>query len=181
MALLKIVKLGNPILRKMAEPVTKSECLTAEFQQLIDDLVETMKKEEGVGLSAPQVSCSKQLIVLHAQDNPRYPDEPDLPLLILINPKLTPQSEDMIEGWESCLSVDNLRGKVKRHARLQVSGFDRKMEALSFDANGFLSVVLQHETDHLMGKVFLDRMEDFSTLTQFEEFKRHWMSEQVTV
>ncbi len=181
MALLKIAKLGNPILRKISEPVTKEECLTPEFQQFIDDMIETMQKEDGIGLSAPQVSRSKQLVVLQSQMNPRYPNEPDLPLLVLMNPRLTLQSDEWVEGWEGCLSVTNLRGKVKRCARLHVSGFDRKMEAVSFDAEGFLSVVLQHETDHLIGKVFLDRMEGFSTLTHLEEFERHWMSEQAKV
>lgn len=181
MSLLKIAKLGSPILRKAAEPVTRDECQSIVFQRFIDDMIETMEKLDGVGLAAPQVFQSKQLVVLKSQGSVRYPATPDFPLLVLINPQLTEPSEEMIEGWEGCLSVDNLRGKVKRHARIKVSGFHRNMEPVTFEAENFLAVVLQHETDHLQGKVFLDRMDDFSTLTHLAEFERHWLSPSETV
>ncbi len=181
MSLLKVAKLGSPILRKIAEPVTAEECRTSEFQHFIDDMIDTMEKLDGVGLAAPQVFKSKQVVVLKSRGNVRYPDTPDLPLLVLINPELTEPSDDLIEGWEGCLSVDNLRGKVKRHAKMTLSGFDRNMTPLSFEAEGFFAVVLQHEIDHLKGKVFLDRMDDFSTLTHLAEFERHWLSPVETV
>lgn len=181
MPLLKVAKLGSPVLRKVAEPVTPDECKSVIFQRFIDDMIETMEKLDGVGLAAPQVFQSKQVVVLKSQNNGRYPDAPDLPLLVLVNPQLTEPSEEMIEGWEGCLSVDNLRGKVKRHARIKVSGFHRNMEPVAFEAEHFLAVVLQHEIDHLRGKVFLDRMDDFSTLTHLAEFERHWLTPTETV
>jgi len=177
MALLEVAKLGNPILRKIAEPVRSEELADPAFQTFIDDMVETMEKLDGVGLAAPQVSCSKQLIVLVSDHNPRYPEASDFPLLILVNPKLTYLTEEMREGWEACLSVKDLRGKVERHTAVRVEGFDRKMNPVAFKAEGFLAVVLQHEIDHLNGKVFLDRMSDFSTLTHMDEFSRYWMSD----
>jgi peptide deformylase len=176
MAILKIAKLGNPILRKMAEPVSPAESQDPSFQSFLEDMIETMRKLDGVGLAAPQAFESKQVIVIEASANPRYPAAPDLSLLILLNPTFTYLSEEKAEGWEGCLSVDNLRGKVERSVRIGVKGFNRYMEPMAFEADGFMAVVLQHETDHLYGKVFLDRMKDFSTLTHLAEFDRYWMS-----
>lgn len=176
MAILDVAKLGNPILRRIAEPVTLDEIKDRTFQIFMDDMIETMRKMDGLGLSAPQVFRSKQVIVIASEDNPRYPDTPDLPLLILLNPSMTHLSEERIEGWESCLSVKDLRGKVPRHIKIFVEGFDRNMKPLAFEAEGFLAIVLQHEIDHLNGKVFLDRMKDFSTLTHMDEFERYWVS-----
>ena len=181
MAILKIAKLGSPILRKIAEPVREDECRTPEFQVFLDDMVETMEKLDGIGLAAPQVFQSKQVVVVKPTGNARYPSVPDYPLMILINPELTNHSEEMVEGWEGCLSVENLRGKVMRHTKVHLSGFNREMEPLAFEVSGFLAVVLQHEMDHLLGKVFLDRMRDLSTLTQLEEYSRYWMSPHVPV
>src|SRR3989338_2368079 len=124
MAILKIVKLGNPILRRVAAEVTHAEAQDPAFQQFLEDMTETMRKLDGVGLAAPQVSVSKQAIVIEANQNPRYPDAPDLPLLIILNPVLTRLSDEKIEGWEGCLSVENLRGKVIRSARVGVKGFN---------------------------------------------------------
>lgn len=179
--ILEIAKLGNPILRKIAEPVIYEEFQDPSFQTFIDQMITTMQALDGVGLAAPQVSKSKQIIIVHAQGNARYPDAPDLSLLVLLNPVLTILSDEMIEGWEGCLSVSNLQGKVCRYAKVGVKGFDREMRPVDFEAEGFLAVVLQHEIDHLLGKVFLDRMKDFSTLTHSAEYKRYWLSPSVTV
>ncbi len=181
MALLEIAKLGNPILRKIAEPIAVEECRDPAFQLFLDDMIETMQKRDGVGLAAPQVFRSKQAIVIHSGSSSRYPDAPDVSLLVLLNPRLTFLSEEKVEGWEGCLSLDNLRGKVPRSLRVTVDGFNRSMEPMSFEAEGFLSVVLQHEIDHLQGKVFLDRMEDFSTLTHLAEFERYWIPQPTEV
>jgi peptide deformylase len=178
MAILKIAKLGNPILRKIAEPVTPAESQDPAFQAFLEDMTETMRKLDGVGLAAPQVFQSKQVIIVEVNSNSRYPAAPDLPLSILLNPTLTFLSEEKAEGWEGCLSVENLRGKVVRSVRVGVTGFNRYMEPMAFEAEGFLAVVLQHEADHLNGKVFLDRMKDFSTLTHLAEFDQFWMSRQ---
>ncbi len=176
MAVLKVAKLGNPILRKIAAPLTADECKDPKFQIFLDDMVETMEKLEGIGLAAPQVFQSKQAVVLRSTSNTRYPEAPDHPLMILINPVLSDHSEEMIEGWEGCLSVDNLRGKVCRHRKVKLTAFDREMKPLAFEAEGFPAVVLQHEIDHLLGKVFLDRMSDFSSLTHLAEFDEYWLS-----
>ncbi len=174
MAILKIAKLGNPLLRQISAPVTPAEAQDPVFQNFLEDMVETMRKLDGVGLAAPQVFESKQIIVVEANANPRYPNAPDLSLMILLNPTFTYLSEETIEGWEGCLSVDNLRGKVVRSARVGLKAFNRYMEPVEMEAEGFLAVVLQHEIDHLNGKVFLDRMKDFSTLTHLAEFERFW-------
>ena len=175
MALLEVEKLGSPILRKIAEPVTLEESIDPFFQSFIDDMVETMEKFDGVGLAAPQVSRLKQVIVAVSNGNPRYANTPDFPLLILLNPRLTPLSVIMIDSWEGCLSVQDLRGKVSRYAKIAVEGFDRRMNPVSFETEGFLAIVIQHEIDHLNGKVFLDRMNDLSTLSHLDEFTRYWM------
>lgn len=174
MALLTVEKLGSPILRKIADPVTLEESIDPIFQAFIDDMIETMEKFDGVGLAAPQVSRSKQVIVAVSNDNTRYANAPDFPLFILLNPTITILSDIMIDSWEGCLSVQDLRGKVSRHAKILVEGFDRRMMPVSFEAEGFLAIVIQHEIDHLNGKVFLDRMSDLSTLSHFDEFRRYW-------
>lgn len=181
MPILEVAKLGNPILRKIAEPLTEDECQDPAFQIFLDDMIETMEKLSGMGLSAPQVFKSKQAIILKTSGNDRYPEAPAYPLTILINPKLSNHSNEVIEGWEGCLSVEDLRGKVWRHNKVSVSGFDREMRPVAFEAEGFLAVVLQHEIDHLLGRVFLDRMRDFSTLTHLAEYERYWYSPQVAV
>lgn len=181
MALLEVEKLGSPILRKIAEPVTLEEVIDPLFQSFIDDMVETMEKFDGVGLAAPQVSKSKQVIVACSNDNARYAHTPDFPLLVLLNPSITPLSEVMIDSWEGCLSVQDLRGKVSRYAKIAVEGFDRRMTPVTFEVEGFLAIVIQHEIDHLNGKVFLDRMSDLSTLSHLEEFKRYWLPQSAKV
>jgi peptide deformylase len=181
MALLKVAKLGSPVLRKIAAPVTPRECETPEFQRFLDDMIETMRTLDGVGLAAPQVFESKQAIVIEANANPRYPGAPDLSLRVLINPLFTFMSEEKQEGWEGCLSLDNLRGKVVRSLRVAVRGFDRTMRPVELEAEGFLAVVLQHEIDHLNGKVFLDRMTDLTTLSHLAEFERYWMKDPAPV
>ncbi|HET6371569.1 MAG TPA: peptide deformylase [Nitrospiria bacterium] len=181
MALLKIAKLGNPILRQLAAPVTAEECETPQFQKFLDDMVETMRTLDGVGLAAPQVFQSKQAVVIESAGNTRYPNAPDLSLLILLNPVFTFISEEKQEGWEGCLSLDNLRGKVVRSLKVAVKGYDRTMRPLQLDAEGFMAVVLQHEIDHLHGKVFVDRMTDLTTLTHMAEFDKYWNKEPTTV
>lgn len=181
MAILQIAKLGAPILRQIAAPVALAEAQHPEFQSFLDDMIETMRKLDGVGLAAPQVFQSKQIIVIEAGQNPRYPESPDIPLIVMLNPVFTFLSEEKIEGWEGCLSVENLRGKVLRSSQVAVQGFNRHMDPMEIEADGFLAVVFQHETDHLNGTVYLDRMKDFSTLTHLAEFDRYWVSRPTVV
>jgi peptide deformylase len=181
MAMLEIAKLGNPILRRVAEPITLEELRRPEIQQFIDDMVETMYKSDGVGLAAPQVFLSKQIVVLGTQDNPRYPDAPPIPLTVLVNPVFTYQSEQQVEGWEGCLSLDNLRGSVPRSQHVRVKAQDRGGRELQIEAYDFMARVIQHEVDHLNGKVFIDQMKDLTTLTHLKEFETYWYREPVPV
>src|SRR6476660_8188057 len=164
MAVLPIAKLGNPVLRRTAARVDPRDIRTKEFQQLIDDMFETMLEEPGIGLAAPQVSQSIQLVVMGCEG------EGGFPTTTLINPTIVYYGPEQVENWEGCLSVDGLRGKVTRPSLVRVKGLDRKGKALDFEATGLYAVCIQHELDHLIGKVFLDRMADMSTLTQLHEF-----------
>ncbi len=169
--ILDVLKLGNPLLRKVAEPFTAKEILSPKTQALVEDMLETMRAEVGVGLAAPQVGVSKQLVVIEAKDEE---GEPTIPTTVLFNPVFTWMSEEQVDGWEGCLSVDNLRGKVWRSAGVRLEALDRKGKPIRIETAGFLAVVLQHECDHLIGKLFLDRMRDLTTLTQLEEYREHW-------
>jgi peptide deformylase len=175
MSILKVARLGHPVLRKVTETVSQRELQSPPLQQLIDDMIETMKEYEGVGLAADQVHESKQIAVLEVADNPRYPEKPRVPLTVLVNPTIAPLSEDMEEDWEGCLSIPDLRGMVPRYKSIRVQALDREGKEIDFVANEFHARVIQHEFDHLNGKVYLDRMRDFSTLTFLQEFARYWM------
>jgi peptide deformylase len=175
MAILKVARLGHPVLRKATESLLLSEIQSPAFQQFVDDMVETMKEYEGVGLAADQVHESRQVAVLEVADNRRYPDKPRIPLTVLINPTIFPLTEETEEDWEGCLSIPDLRGRVSRYKSIRVQARDRHGKELEFFANDFHARVIQHECDHLQGKVYLDRMMDFSTLTFLSEFGRYWM------
>ena len=175
MSILKVARLGNPVLRKVTEPLSAREFQSAACQKFIDDMIETMKEYDGVGLAADQVHESKQIAVLEVADNPRYPDKPKVPLTVLINPKITPLTEEMADDWEGCLSIPDLRGQVPRYKTIRVQALDRNGKELNFIANDFHARVIQHEWDHLNGKVYLDRMRDLSTLTFLTEFARYWL------
>ena len=175
MAILKVARLGNPVLRKIAEPLSLLEVQAPGFQKFIDDMIETMKEYDGVGLAADQVHESKQVAVLEVAENPRYPDKPNVPLTVLINPKIYPLTEETEEDWEGCLSIPDIRGKVPRHKSIRVQAWNRDGKPLEFIAVDFHARIIQHECDHLNGKVYLDRMRDLSTLTFLTEFARYWM------
>jgi peptide deformylase len=175
MALLTIAKLGNPVLRKVATAVDPREIKNKEFQQLIDDMFETMLHEPGIGLAAPQISRSIQLVVMGCEGEGGFPST------VLINPKIVYYGPHQVEGWEGCLSVNGLRGKVTRPSVVRVQALDRQGRPLDIEANGLLAVCIQHEVDHLIGKVFLDRMTDLSTLTQLDEFSHYWQKEPASV
>jgi peptide deformylase len=174
MSILKVTRLGNPVLRRIAEEIPLGQIGSPELQKFIDDIIETMREYDGVGLAAVQVHEAKQIAVLEVADNPRYPQKPRVPLSVLINPKMTPLSDEMEEDWEGCLSISELRGRVPRYKSIRVKALDRNGRELDFTATGFHARVIQHEWDHLNGKVFLDRMRDLSTLTHLQEFARYW-------
>ena len=174
-SILKVTRLGHPVLRKITEQVPPQELQSPAMQKFIDDMVETMKEYDGVGLAADQVFESKQVAVLEVADNPRYPNKPAVPLTVLVNPKITPLSEEMEEDWEGCLSIPDLRGLVPRYKTIHVQALGRNGEPLDFVAKDFHARVIQHEFDHLNGKVYLDRMRDLTTLAFLQEFTRYWM------
>jgi peptide deformylase len=173
--MLKIAKLGNPILRKIAAPLDPREIKSLEVQGLIDEMFEVMYDEPGIGLAAPQVSRSIQLVVMGCKDDGGFPET------VLINPSIVYYGPEQVDSWEGCLSVDGLRGKVTRPSIVRVKGLDRKGKPLDFEATGLFAVCIQHELDHLIGKVFLDRMTDMSTLTQLHEFHQYWQKEPSSV
>lgn len=175
MALLPIAKLGNPILRQIAAPVHPSEIPTRAFQQFIDDMFETMFDAHGIGLAAPQVSRSQQVVVMECRG------EGGFPRTVLINPEIVFYGPHQVESWEGCLSVDGLRGRVTRPSMVRVRGLDRHGNPQDIEATGLYAICIQHEMDHLIGKLFLDRMTDLSTLTQLEEFERFWQEEHASV
>jgi peptide deformylase len=175
MAVLKVAHLGHPILRKVAEPIPPSDIRSPAMQQLIDDMLETMEDEDGAGLAAPQVHVSKRLVIYGVEQNPRYPDAESVPLTVLVNPVITPVGNDQDEDWEGCLSVPDMRGMVPRWTKIRVEGLDRQAKKLSFTAEAFHARVVQHECDHLDGKLYVDRMRSMETLTFLPEFHRYWL------
>jgi len=174
MAILKVARLGHPVIRTPSEAVPKETIPSAGLQRFLDDMVETMREYDGVGLAAPQVHVSKQIAVIEVADNRRYPGEKPVPLTVLINPRILAASKKQPADWEGCLSVHEFRGRVPRAESIEVEAYNRKGEKVKFQAQGFFARVIQHECDHLAGKVFLDRMPDLSTLTHLHEFMRYW-------
>ena len=175
MAILKVARLGHPVLRKVAEPVPVGEIRSPEIQRLIDNMVETMREYNGAGLAAPQVHVLRQICVIEVKGNPRYPDAPAIPLTVLINPVVVPVTSEMEEGWEGCLSVPDMRGMVPRYTAVRLEAFDREGGKIDAVTQDFFARVIQHETDHLHGLVYLDRMKDFSTLAHLAEWNRYWL------
>ncbi|CAG9180958.1 peptide deformylase [Cupriavidus respiraculi] len=155
-----ILKMGDPRLLQPARPVTRFN--TPELRNLIDDMFDTMDHANGAGLAAPQIGVDLQVVIFGFDRNPRYPDAPTVPKTVLINPELTPLSDEMEDGWEGCLSVPGLRGVVPRHTSLRYSGFDLMGNRIERVADGFHARVVQHECDHLQGILYPMRVRDFS-------------------
>jgi peptide deformylase len=179
MAILKVARMGHPVLRARARVIEPDDIGSPRIQQLIDDMFETMREYQGVGLAAPQVHESVRLFVAGFA-----PDDEDergtrVPLMALINPEITPVGTDALEDWEGCLSIPDIRGRVPRAAQITVRAYDRKGKRLEMKASGFTARVIQHETDHLNGVLFFDRMRSFESLTFLDEFGRYWSGEEV--
>lgn len=173
MAVLPILHVGHPNLRTRASEVPMADLLGPELQQFIDDLVETMHHANGAGLAATQVDRHVRICAIEVKNNPRYPYKPNIPLTVLVNPVLTPIGDARFDNYEGCLSVPNLRGLVKRHAELRVTGWDREGRPLDRIVRGITAGTFQHEVDHLDGKLFLDRVEDSRTLATLDQWKEH--------
>ncbi len=170
--ILKVARLGHPVIRTPALAVDPAQINTHDFQRLLDDMVETMREYVGVGLAAPQVHLSLQVAVLEVERHPRYPDAPSVPLTFLINPEVTITDRAAIDEWEGCLSVPEMRGVTPRYRALRVKALGRDGAPLDFVARDFHARVIQHETDHLRGEVYLDRMRDLRTLAYLAEWQR---------
>jgi peptide deformylase len=163
MTIREILKMGDPRLLRIAPVVTKFD--TDELHLLITDMLDTMAAANGAGLAAPQIGVDVQLVIFGTDAvNPRYPDAPVVPRTVLINPVITALDADIEAGWEGCLSVPGMRGVVPRHARIRYTGFDQYGDAIDRTVDGFHARVVQHECDHLIGKLYPMRMTDF---TQF--------------
>ncbi len=175
MAILKVARLGHPVLRQPARPVPVDEIRSAETQRLIDDMIDTMREYDGAGLAGNQVHALKQIAVIEVAANPRYPDAPAIPLTVVINPVVTPISEETEDGWEGCLSVPDMRGVVARYTAVRLECHDREGRRVELVAKDFFARVIQHETDHLHGIVYLDRMRDLRTLSHLVEWNKHWL------
>lgn len=171
MAILPIVRLGHPALRTPATPLPLERLREPEAQKLIDDMVETMRDADGVGLAAPQLALPWQLFVYEAVD-PERPDE-GIPLRVVVDPMILPEGHELVYDWEGCLSIPDLRGLVPRHSAVRVRGFDRAGRPLDYLAEGFEARIVQHEFDHLNGVVFLDRMRDLQSLAFYDEWEEY--------
>lgn len=182
MAIRKIAHIGHPVLRQVAREVGRDELAAPATQRFIDDLIETMHDADGAGLAAIQVYEPIQICAIEVRNNPRYPYKPPIPLTILVNPVLTPTSDEQFDNYEGCLSVPNLRGMVKRFVHVRVTAWDRHGNPIDEVVHGLKAGTYQHEVDHLRGKLFVDRA-DPSTFTTWTEFERHHRAafvEQVT-
>jgi peptide deformylase len=155
-----ILKMGDPRLLRVAKPVERFG--TSDLHALITDMFETMEAANGVGLAAPQIGVDLQLVIFGFDRNERYPDAPAVPRTILLNPHITPLSNEKEEGWEGCLSVPGMRGAVDRFKAIRYTGVDPDGKSIDREADGFHARVVQHECDHLIGRLYPSRMTDFS-------------------
>ena len=161
MAVREILKMGDPRLLRVAQPVTRFD--TDEIHLLVTDMFDTMRAVNGAGLAAPQIAVDLQLVIFGTDTvNPRYPEAPLVPRTVLLNPVITPIGNEEEEGWEGCLSVPGLRGVVPRWSRIRYTGFDQYGDAIDRTVDGFHARVVQHECDHLIGKLYPMRVRDFS-------------------
>src|SRR5688572_24597997 len=174
MSILKIATIGEPVLRQRARELSPDELKSERWQTFIDDLIETMHDADGAGLAAPQVFTPVRIAAIEVKgNNPRYPYKPAIPLTVLINPVITPVSDEMFDNYEGCLSVPDLRGMVKRHARIRVQYLDRAGVSHDVEVKGVTAGTFQHECDHLDGKIFVDRVTDPGTFSTWKNWDRH--------
>jgi peptide deformylase len=168
MSILKVARMGHPVLRERARPLDKSDIKSAVFQKLVDDMIDTMHEYHGVGLAAPQVHEGLRLFVAMLDDDPDSKSE----AVVIINPEIVPNGSGTEEGWEGCLSIPDIRGMVPRYTDITVRALDRSGRAIELPLTNFPARVAQHETDHLDGVLFFDRMKSMESLTFLDEYSR---------
>jgi peptide deformylase len=178
MSILKVARMGHPVLRTVARPLERSEIKSPRIQTLVDDLIETMMEYRGVGLAAPQVHEGLRVFVAllnepdSATDQDHDANASDA--VVVINPEITIVDPTIVEDWEGCLSVPDIRGRVPRSREIIARALDRRATPIEIRAADFQARVIQHETDHLDGVLFFDRMRDFRSLTFLEEYGKYW-------
>jgi peptide deformylase len=177
MSLLKVARMGHPVLRSRGREIDRGELKQASIQKLIDDMIDTMHEYHGVGLAAPQIHEGLRIFVAAIapeSDDPLSPaDEP----MVFVNPVVTAAGPEIVEDWEGCLSIPDVRGRVPRARTIRVTAMDRTGGKIDLASHDFPARVIQHETDHLDGVLFLDRMRSFETLSYLEEYARYWSKE----
>jgi peptide deformylase len=168
MSILKVARMGHPVLRMRGRPLEKGDIRDPLFQKLIDDMIETMHEYNGVGLAGPQVHESVRMFVALLDEDPDSKTEAS----VIINPEITPLSAAREEGWEGCLSIPDIRGMVPRFTDISVKALDRAGRSIELRLKNFTARVVQHETDHLDGVLFFDRMTSMQSLTYLDEYSR---------
>jgi peptide deformylase len=174
MSLLKVARMGHPVLRARARAIEPAELRQSSTQKLIDDMIETMHEYRGIGLAGPQVHEQRRIFVaaITPQDEEPLPDDEEP--MVFINPVITPIGGDVVEDWEGCLSIPDIRGRVPRARTIRVAAWDRRGARVDITASDFPARVIQHEADHLDGVLFFDRMRSFESLAFLEEYGRYW-------
>ena len=174
MSILKVARMGHPVLRERARPLDKSDIRNAAIQKLIDDMIDTMHEYHGVGLAAPQVHEGLRLFVAMLDEDPGAKSE----AAVIINPEISANGAATEEGWEGCLSIPDIRGMVPRYTDIRLKALDRTGRSIELPLKDFPARVAQHETDHLDGVLFFDRMKSFGTLTFLDEYSRFWAKDE---
>src|ERR1700730_11261510 len=169
MSILRVARMGHPVLRAKARALERAEIRRPAFQHLIDDMIETMDEYRGVGLAAPQVHVGLRLFiaVLDSDDGERE-------AVVIVNPEIAPVGTDLVDGWEGCLSIPDIRGQVPRAREITLRALDRQRSRTERQVHDFPARVIQHEADHLDGILFFDRMRSFASLTFLDEYARYW-------
>jgi peptide deformylase len=173
MSILKVARMGHPVLRRRARALDKTELKNPLLQKFFDDMIDTMYEYNGVGLAGPQVHEGLRVFVAMLDEEPGEKSE----AAVIINPQILPVGSALEEGWEGCLSIPDIRGMVPRHTDITLKAIDRHGKDIEIRLHGFPARVAQHETDHLDGVLFLDRMQSMQTLTFLDEFSRYWTKE----
>jgi peptide deformylase len=174
MSLLKVARMGHPVLRSRAREIDRAELKHPSVQKLIDDMIDTMHEYHGVGLAAPQVHEGLRIFVAAIAPQNEEPLAPGDEPMVFINPVITLVGNEVVEDWEGCLSIPDIRGRVPRARAIKVSALDRSGGRIDITSHDFPARVIQHETDHLDGVLFFDRMRTFESLAFLDEYARYW-------
>ena len=174
MSILKVARMGHPVLRERARPLDRSDIKSAVVQKLIDDMIDTMHEYHGVGLAGPQVHEGLRIFVALLDDEPDSKSPPT----VVINPEIIPTAQVTEEGWEGCLSIPDIRGMVPRYIEILMKALDRDGRSVELRLKDFAARVAQHETDHLDGVLFFDRMKSMHSMTFLDEYSRFWAKDE---